>query len=66
MAGGLNRLVSFDNGGQDRGTQVPVVEPMWAPGDLAEGNRMDEFDNDPDNGGGALGDSPAKVCAPEG
>jgi len=47
------------NRGPSGGT-VPIS------GDLAQGNWVDEFDNDPDYRGGALGDSPAKVWPPEG
>jgi hypothetical protein len=70
VAGELNRFVHNDNVGQRRvdpgGTPVLLTEPV----DLAQGNGADafrhEFDNDPDYRGGAFGDSPAKVCAPEG
>jgi hypothetical protein len=50
-----------------------MTEPRsfwWNSFELAQGNRtgrfLDEFDNDPDYRGGALGDSPAKVWPPEG
>ncbi|GAA1721111.1 hypothetical protein GCM10009745_82680 [Kribbella yunnanensis] len=50
-----NTLGGARNHGQPGGT-----------GDLAQGNWVDEFDNDPAYRGGVLGDSPAKVWQPEG
>jgi hypothetical protein len=48
--------------GVERGTSVSRTElPRTCPRQLGE-----EFDNDPDYRGGALGDSPAKVWPPEG
>ena len=64
--GGWGRYYA-DNVGQGSTEPGSFWRNLFA---LAQGNGVgrfrDEFDNDPDYRGGALGDSPAKVWQPEG
>ncbi|GAA2805302.1 hypothetical protein GCM10010522_23690 [Kribbella solani] len=57
MADRLNRLVRSAQLALGNGARDSVLP--------AAGRLGNEFDNDPDYRGGAFGDSPAKVCAPE-